>query len=115
MRAPAPCATVAVASVLPLSTTITSSTKSRGTPRTTPPMAASSFSAGITTDTNGLLADGSVFSATLETPAQAAVRAHGRRRVAHQPFAELLVRLSVPYLAQALLGRVAQCETAVAA
>ncbi len=104
-RAPAACASAAVASVLPLSTTMHSRISSHGISLTNAAIFSASFRAGMTTET----------AAKSEAPAQAAIGTGRGRLRAQQRAAKLLVFFAIPDFAHGLLGGVAQGKAVVAA
>src|SRR5580658_5358616 len=104
-RAPAACASAAVASVLPLSTTMHSPIRSHGNSLTTAAIFSASFSAGMTTET----------SAKSEAPAQAAIGTGRGRLWAQQGFAEILVFVAIPNFAHGLQCGIAERKAVVAA
>src|SRR6202453_3491305 len=105
--APAVDASAAVASVLPLSTTMHSRIRSQGSSRTTAAMFSASFSAGITTETP--------CRPKSEAPAQPTIGAGRGRLRTEQCAPEFLVLFTIPDLTHGLLRRVAQGEAVVAA
>src|SRR3954467_2090602 len=118
--APARRASVVVASLLPLSTTMTRSTTARGMLRMTCSIDSCSLSVGITTRT---LARGPSapcmlsrsIGKLLQTPAHAAACARGRRLIGQQRLTEGDIGVAVPDVAQRHLGRVAERVILVAA
>src|SRR5208282_5673572 len=92
-----------------------SRTSSRGTSRSTRGMAPASFSVGMTTAIPGrpLASAGAAMGS--ETPAQAAVLARERRRIAEEARAKGLIGGAVPDFPQGLLGGVAERVAVVAA
>ena len=105
-NAPLRCASSAVASVLPLSTTMHSAKKSQGNSRSVGPIASASFERR----------DDETHAAEfhLEAPAQAAVRTGTRRLRTHQARSKVHITVAIPYLAKGLSRGVSEGEAVIA-